>query len=387
MTIIQRGPNTFRINVFLGRDAKTKKKIQDTVTFHGTFREAEAEERRLLRKRDLGAYPTPTTITVWEWLDRWLSDVKPDVAGSTYEGYARCADRYIKPNVDEQLKLRKFRPEDVKDLYATLREAPARGGGKLSAHTVLHVHRVLRQALKAAVVERILAVNPAEAVRAPRREEKEMKAITEAQTAALLRGLQGTRYHVPVMVAVTCGLRRGELLGLRWRDVDFGTKVLTVMQVVEQTKEGGVALRSGPKTKKSRRPVAIPPFVVAALKVHKAEQNERKLEQGNTWKDNDLVFPAPSGAPWSPSYFSRMFSYHAHRLGIDCRLHDLRHSHATQLLGQGINAKVVSERLGHSTVAFTLNTYAHVIEGMDQAAARKIGTALQSALAKADKAR
>jgi integrase len=214
-----------------------------------------------------------------------------------------------------------------------------------------------------------------------------MKAITEAQTAALLRGLQGTRYHAPILVAVTCGLRRGELLGLRWRDVDFGAKVLTVMQVVEQTKEGGVTLRSRPKTKKSRRPVAIPSFVVAALKVHKAEQNERKLEQGNTWKDNDLVFPAPDGAPWSPSYFSRMFSYYANRLGIECRLHDLRHSHATQLLGQGINAKVVSERLGHSTVAFTLNTYAHVIEGMDQAAARKIGTALQNALAKADKGR
>jgi hypothetical protein len=120
--------------------------------------EAEAEERRLLRKRDLGSYPTPTTITLWKWLDRWLSDVKPDVSGSTYEGYARCVERYVKPNVDEQLKLRKFRPEDVKDLYATLRKEPARGGGKLSAHTVLHVHRVLKEALKAAVVERILAL-------------------------------------------------------------------------------------------------------------------------------------------------------------------------------------------------------------------------------------
>jgi integrase len=118
---------------------------------------------------------------------------------------------------------------------------------------------------------------------------------------------------------------------------------------------------------------------------HKAEQNTRKLEQGNTWKDNDLVFPAPDGSPWSPSHFSRMFTFHARRLGVDCRLDDLRHSHATQMLRQGIHPKVVSERLGHTKVGFTLDTYTHAVQGMDEEAAVKIGAALQAAIATAEK--
>jgi integrase len=129
----------------------------------------------------------------------------------------------------------------------------------------------------------------------------------------------------------------------------------------------------------------VPPFVLATLKAHRKEQKTHRMEQGNTWKDNDLVFPAPDGAPWSPSYFSRMFTYHARRLKVDCRLHDLRHSHATQLLGAGIHPKVVSERLGHATVAFTLDTYTHAVEGMDRDAAIRIGAALQTAMAKASK--
>ena len=126
--------------------------------------------------------------------------------------------------------------------------------------------------------------------------------------------------------------------------------------------------------------IVLPSVTVVALKTHKAEQNERRMEQGNTWKDNDLVFPTPDGGYWSPSHFSRMFTFHARRLGIKCRLHDLRHSHATQMLRAGVHAKVISERLGHSKVRFTMDTYAHVIEGMDAQAARKQDAILKTAL-------
>lgn len=125
--------------------------------------------------------------------------------------------------------------------------------------------------------------------------------------------------------------------------------------------------------------------MTATLRTHNAEQNERRPEQGNTYKDHDLVFPYADGSPWSPSHFSRMFTHHARRLKIDCRLHDLRHSHATHLLGQGIHPKIVSERLGHTKVGFTLDTYAHAVKGMDEEAAIKVGAALQTALAAADK--
>lgn len=386
MSIRKQGEGTYQIEVYLGRDPKTGKRIRDTVTFIGKQKEAEKEERRLLRERDLGLYIAPSNETVNEYLTRWLRDyAKPNVAGTTYEGYSRTIERYVKPHLCDgaDIVLRKVRPEHIKALYATLREQPARNGGKLSGHTVLHVHRVLHLAFRDAVLERSLAVNPCDAVKAPKREDKEMKTITEAQTARLLQGLQGTRYHVPVLVAVTCGLRRGELLGLRWRDVDLDAKTLSVTQALEQTK-AGISTKT-PKTRKSKRQVVIPAMVVQALKVHKADQNAHRLEQGNTWKDHDLVFPAPDGSPFSPSYFSRMFTYHARRLGIDCRLHDLRHSHATQMLRQGVHPKIVSERLGHSKVGFTLDTYTHVLEGMDAQAARKVGTALEAAIAKTEK--
>ena len=123
------------------------------------------------------------------------------------------------------------------------------------------------------------------------------------------------------------------------------------------------------------------------MKTHKAEQNERRLEQGNTYKDQGLIFCYEDGRPWSPSHFSRMFTHHARRLKIDWRLHDLRHSHATQLLRQGVHPKIVSDRLGHATVGFTLDTYTRAVQGMDQEAAAKIGLALQTALAAADQKR
>lgn len=387
MSIRKQGKDTYRIDIYLGRevDPETGKvtKIRGIHTFTGKQKAAEAEERRLLRERDLGVYVAPSHETVKEYLTRWLRDyAKVELAGSTYEGYARCVNRYVEPRLAD-MPLCKVRPQNVQALYTALRDRPARGGGKLSAHTVLHVHRVLREAFKHAVKDQILAVNPCDAVRAPRPEEKEMKAITPAETARLLQGLQGTRYYVPVLVAVSCGLRRGELLALRWKDVDMDARTLSVKQALEQTKAG--VTTKAPKTKKSARTIAVPAFVLTALKTHKAGQAARKLEQGNTWKDNDLVFPAPDGAPWSPSYFSRMFTYHARRLKVDCRLHDLRHSHATQMLQQGIHPKIVSERLGHAKVGFTLDTYTHALQGMDEQAARKIGTALQSAIAKAGK--
>ena len=178
------------------------------------------------------------------------------------------------------------------------------------------------------------------------------------------------------------GLRRGELLGHRWQDLDLEAGKLSVWQALEQTSDG-IKFKT-PKTPKPRRLIVLPPFVAATLKTHKAEQNERRMEQGNTYKDHDLVFPYTDGSPWLPSHFSRMFTHHARRLKIDCRLHGLRHSHATQLLRQGIHPKIVSERLGHATVGFTLDTYAHAVQGMDEEAAVKIGAALQTALAASD---
>ena len=246
----------------------------------------------MLRERDLGLYAAPSNETVEEYLTRWLRDyVKANLSGNTYEGYARCVKRYIIPNIGD-VKLTKLRPQQITSMYARLREQPARGGGKLSGHTLLHAHRVLREALRHAVQDyHNIAVNPCDAVKPPKAEDKEMKTISAEQTAHLLRGLDGTRYYTPVLLAVTCGLRRGELLALRWQDVDLHSGKLAVRQALEQTKDGIKTKR--PKTRKSERLIVMPALAVSTLKTHKSEQNAAKLEQGNTWKDNDLVFPAP----------------------------------------------------------------------------------------------
>jgi integrase len=260
MSIRRQGKDTYRIEIYLGReqDPETDKctRLRGIHTFTGKAKAAEAEERRLLRERDLGLYVAPTNETVTDYLERWLRDyAKVELSGTTYEGYARCVKRYIEPRLGD-MPLCKVRPQHIQAMYTFLREKPARGGGTLSAHTILHAHRVLREAFKHAVQDQIIAVNPCDAVRPPRREEKEMKSINETETARLLQGLQGTRYHVPLLLAVSCGLRRGELLALRWKDVDFDAHSLSVRQALEQTKAG--VTTKAPKTKKPARTISIP---------------------------------------------------------------------------------------------------------------------------------
>ena len=205
-----------------------------------------------------------------------------------------------------------------------------------------------------------------------------MRALDGTETAALLQKLQGSRLHVPVFVAVTTGLRRGELLALRWADVDLESGSMTVHQSLEQTSDG---LRfKSPKTERGRRQGALPSFTMDVLRAHKVDQAKVRLKLGPIYQDNDLVFPRDDGAPLAPDNFSSVFAAFVRRSGLPhVRLHDLRHSHATQLLKQGIHPKVVSERLGHSKISITLDTYSHVLPGMQEDAAQKIDAALRIA--------
>lgn len=395
MSIRKRGPKTWQIEVYLGRDAVSGQKIRSVQEFHGTQTEAQKEERRLLRERDLGTFVKPEKLDVAEYLARWLRDyAKPNVAATTYEAYARICTRHIIPHIGT-LPLAKVRPLHVQALYAKLAEPQPEPEAKpeetnakdaapdprvLSGLTILHVHRVLSQAFKQAMRWQLVAVNPCTAVDPPRYVRKEMQTLTQAQTAELLEGVRGTRYYAPLVVAVTTGVRRGELLGLRWQDIDLEAGKLAVRQTIEQT-SAGLSFKP-PKTPKSRRNLSLATVTIDALKQHRKEQAAQRLEQGNTYHDNGLVFPMPDGRPWTPSLFSRMFHHHAHRLGFTCRLHDLRHTHATQLLAEGVHPKIASERLGHATVGITLDTYSHAVQGLDEAAADLVGAALERAFAK-----
>lgn len=206
-----------------------------------------------------------------------------------------------------------------------------------------------------------------------------MQALNEEQTAALLKLSRGTWLHAPIFLAVTTGLRRGEMLGLRWDDIDLQAGQLSVRQSLEQTKTALTFKQ--PKTAKGTRIVALPPVTVETLRRHKADQAKNRLRLGPEYNDGGLVFARTDGCPLDPRSVSHAFMALIEKSDLPrIRLHDLRHTHATQLLRQGVHPKIVSERLGHSTVAITLDTYSHVLPGMQEEAAQLINAALKTAL-------
>jgi integrase len=225
----------------------------------------------------------------------------------------------------------------------------------------------------------IKAENPADAVKPPRPERKEMQALDEDETAKLLVSSRSTRVWIPVLLAVTTGMRRGEILGLRWSDVDLDNGVLCVRQALSKTQAEGIVFRE-PKTAKSRRTLALLPMTVDALKEHRKLQTKERLRLGPVFEDHGLVCARENGRPWHPESFTSAWRILCRDTGVTVRFHDLRHTHATQLLRGGIHPKVVSERLGHSTIGLTLDTYSHVLPGMQEEAAAKLDAILQKAL-------
>ena len=205
--------------------------------------------------------------------------------------------------------------------------------------------------------------------------------IDEEQTACLLDGAKGKTLYEPILLAVTTGLRRGEILGLRWRDVDLDRGILSVVQTLEQTREG---LRfKPPKTKRSRRVVTLPTVTIEALRHHRAEQARVRLQLGMGRDEEGLVCAKYDGQPRNPRNFTKEFTRLVSRLDIPhITFHGLRHSHATQLHRAGIHPKIAQERLGHSTIATTMDLYSHVTESMQEDAATRVDDALRAATGK-----
>jgi integrase len=205
-----------------------------------------------------------------------------------------------------------------------------------------------------------------------------MHALDEDGLLALLGAARGTRLYVPTLLAAVTGMRRGELLALRWSDVDMETGECRVVRALQET-PAGVDFKT-PKTNKDRRTVLLPRLALAALQAHRATQNEEKLLVGAGYQDGDLILARAEGTPWPPSQFSSEFSHLARKHGFKVRFHDLRHTHASQLLKAGVPVKVVSERLGHATASITLDVYSHVLPGMQREAVEKLDSMLAAAV-------
>jgi integrase len=363
------------------RDEKTGKRKVKFVSLPNCKgkREAQQECARLITKTRDG-YVTPEKTSVAQFLERWLGHIRTQVTPGTLERYSEIVHRNLIPALGA-LKLVKLRPEHISSFYS---ESLACGRkdktGGLSARSVNHLHRVLKQALKQAVLWRALGDNPAALVRPPKVAPKEMSTIDTAQTADVIEVARGTGMLIPILLGVTCGLRRGEVVALRWRSVDLDSGQLSVVAAAEQTNGG--TREKAPKSGKGRA-VALPAMVVTELRRYRLQQAEWLLKLGERLSDDRHVVTREDGEPIPPRSLTRLFRKFRQRHKLpDIRFHDLRHSHATQMLAGNIHPKIVSERLGHSKVGITLDTYSHVLPGMQEAAAESINAALQEALNK-----
>lgn len=371
----RRSPEGWELTLSVGWDPRKKKYIKKSYTIRArTKAEAQAEQARILSELASGSFIDPTTITVHAYLQDWLAQCKTKgLSARTVEGYEGIVERYLFPALGK-IALQKLSPAQVERFYTELlTHGRRRGEGNgLSEQTVLHVHRVLRSALKRAVRLRLLPANPCDAVEPPRPRREEMHALDGRETNRLLDLLSGSDddiLYLSSSLAVSTGMRRGEILGIKWPDIDTKTKTLTVRRSLQKTRDG-LAFKQ-PKTARSLRTITLTDRALRDLQAHRAKQAEQRLLLGPAYHDDGLVFARPDGRPVDPDAVSQAFAKFRTAHGFKVRFHDLRHTHATLLLKNGEPVKVVSDRLGHSTSVLTLDTYAHVLPGMDAAAAER----------------
>lgn len=362
--LVNRGPNTWLIRIPLGRDARGTRRYHNH-TVKGTKKEAEQYRTRKLRELDTGSFVEAARETVGEFLLQYLRDVVAiRVRDRTLADYQSLADRYLIPNLGHR-KLGQLSPADIQNVYTML------AARRLSARTIRYAHSVLHGALQQAVRWRKLSQNPAKLVDLPRHEHREMTALDSEQARRFLEAAASDRWYGLWTVLLTCGLRPGEALGLKWSDFD-GNRVRIQRALVRQDGKGWSLAE--PKTPRARRVVTVPDGTLRVLASHRAAQNRDRLAAGASWMNLDLVFATRTGLPLDyRAVVQRHFKPLLERAGLPAiRPYDLRHSCATLLLGTGENVKVVSERLGHASVTITLDNYAHVLPDMQQKAAERL---------------
>jgi integrase len=384
--IRQRSPGRWELRYNPGTDPASGERRVATTTVKGTRQAAEKELRRLLRTVDTGEHVDPSRLTVREWLTTWLATVREELAPKSHERYAEIARHFLMPALGN-LPLAKLAPAHLQQAYNVWAVGGRRDGkeGGLSPRTRRHIHRILNSALARAVEQQLLARNPAEAFRKrlPKIERHEMTTLSVGQSAQLLAEIKHTRIYWPVLLALATGMRRGEVFALRWRNVDLERGFLRVMESLEQTKSG-IRFKA-PKTDTTRT-VTLPAFAITELRRLKVQQAQELLKLGIRQTGDTLVCPRADGEPLQPQSLTHQFKRLIARIKDfpRIRFHDLRHSHATQLLSAGVHPKIAQERLGHASITTTLDLYSHVTDTMQGDAAVRLDAAFQLAQAGLD---
>lgn len=373
-----RGKDTWALIIDVGKDPETGKRKQRWFTFKGTKREAENELARLVHEANQGTLPDATKLTVGQYLERWLQDyVRTSTSQRTYDRYRQVIQLHLAPALGS-IRLADLRPLHLQGYYTKALAEGRKDGrqGGLHPRTVLQHHRIIHEALEHAVRWQLVPRNVADAVTPPRVEHREAVMPAEDDVQRLLEAARGDRMYIPILLAVTAGLRRGEIAGLRWRDIDFEAGTLTVRQTLQLSPEKGYFFKE-PKSAKGRRTIKLPPTTVEALRQHRKEQARLRLLVGEKYQDNDLVFCRPDGRHADLRNFTNHFWAVLDKAGLPhMPFHALRHFHATLLLSSGVPLRAVSDRLGHAAPSVTVNVYNHLLPGAEEGAARMVEEAL-----------
>jgi integrase len=365
-SIVQRG-NSYRVRISYQDDAGKRHQISKTASSKGR---AEKLRTQILSELDKGVLAKPNKLTTGAYLEQWLKgSVASTVAPGTYGSYAYITKKYLIPELGG-IKLWNLKPQHLQRLYADKLQQG------LSPRSVQLMHITLHKALKNAIKTGLISRNPIDLVDPPKVERHEMKTMTEEDIGRFLDEARKGDYYTLFYIYLFTGIRRSEALALRWSDVDLLGCQLSINKTMQFLNKK-VTFKS-PKTANSRRLVALSPSTSVVLRLHREAQNKiRKYKEESPVSDDDLVFCQSDGLPYLPNTISHAWIKLVRRCGLDgVRLHDARHTHATLLFKSGVSAKVIQERLGHSSVAFTMNTYAHVSPGMQKQAANQFDNAV-----------
>jgi integrase len=352
----------YRYIIELGNDPVTGKRRQDTKSGFLTEHEAEMAKMKKLLEYGAGTYIAPTKKTVKEYFENWLIHKESQVKGGTLRNYHSWTYIHVIPNLGN-VALKELQPYHLDYLYISLRKAKK----PLSTRSINHIHGMIKDALNHAVLTKLIIENPAKIAKPPRCSKVELEVWDEHQLVKFLDVSKTESFQGVFLILATTGMRVGEALALRWSDINLTTGFLSVRRTYSKTFKGYAF--SEPKTRSSIRNIPLPVQTIQFLIQHKKQQNIWKKEMGAEFTDMGLVNCSQKGTPIDARNLARQWSRIIKREDLKrIRMHDLRHTHATLLLRGNVHVKIVSERLGHSSVDITMDTYSHLLPGMQETA-------------------
>jgi len=358
----------FRIWVSGGKDAAGNR-LRLSEVIQGNRKDANRRLRELVSSIESGKYIPERAETLDTFISRWWLTKKSSVAPTTALNYERLIKRYVRKSLGKK-RLQSIKPINISALISSLVEQDRIGQAD-------HVYVLLRLIFNSAIEMGALAVSPMRGISRPRQPHRAMQTMTPDQVHMALEylAMKDSWALLPVAVLVSTGLRRSELLGLRWSDIDLEKAVLFVQRSYHVLPKG-VEVIKDPKTRRSRRLVALDHHTISLLKAHRAQAETNSDLIGEPFSDSGYVFARVDGKPWRPNSLTQVWIRMRDRLGIDARLHDLRHTSVSIMLAAGISARLISERVGHSSTSFTMDTYGHLLPDAQAEAAEKLASVL-----------